>query len=362
MKNPVSVLGLALACLGPGATALEAAESKCRRASAEHLLWVHSGDWVGQRLVLGDVGAGALAVLELPGLIWSKVSHPGEGPLEFNKPLVIPSEGPGVLVAADSRIVRLDESLRPIKGYRLDAAVEGARDVGNFGVHVAFQDRALGFFYFQKAEDEYRQGISVLAVEPKIQLEMLREVSVTSNEFRSALLSLSSGTVLGERFYWLGMDAEAFILQVDAGKSKRLNLVPSAWRRAPTFPAGGGPSTVRADNALREKLSFPAGLYSQGKELFILHHGPEKTGKRWSLAAVDPEKPDTHRMLTLPTRSNWVTVVPGPEYWAILEQGPVLGPATQTTTSVLLVPSAWFSAPDSPLTKPGAEAACGARP
>lgn len=74
---------------------------------------------------------------------------------------------------------------------------------------------------------------------------------------------------------------------------------------------------------------------------------------RWQLAAVDPDHPERSRRLTLPTASPWITLVPGPKVWALLEQGPVDGamPSHQETTSVLLLPSAWFSAPASPLTR-----------
>ena len=338
-----------------------AAEGGCRRASAGHLLWVHTGEWEGQRLVLGDVGEGALALLDPADLSWSKVSHPGEGPLEFTKHGILPSVMPGVVVSALTRIVRLDGSLQPVKGYALAKAAAGAIEVILPAGVVSPDGSVVGVGVVLREVGESWQGVARLVLEPTLRMEPIRAIAGDANENNFYASLFNFGAVLNGRTYWLAMDSEAFVLEIEQSTSRRLELVPAAWRPVPKFPNGGF-GMMRADFAASEKLDFPAGLYSQGKELFILYHGSDKSGTRWSVAAVDPTKPDSHRPLTLPTRSNWVTMVPGPEYWAILEQGPVLGPATQTTTSVLLAPSAWFSSAQSPLMGPGAEEACRSKP
>jgi hypothetical protein len=355
---------VAISTVAGAESSSRAAGETCLRATASELRWVHSGEWEGRRLVLGDIGVGALAVLDLDGLRWSRVSHPGEGPLEFNKPIVFLSPGPGIVVSPNpERLVWLNESLQPQSGF--DFSRDLPTDLDGFTDALVLGRREILGIGWQEArpggETEPWVGLVHLALDPTPRLVRILPFEMASTEllYYSNVMS-RFGTVIGNRFYWLVMDAVPHVLEIDQGVAKRLDLVPAAWRKTPKL-ASGGPGALRANAAANEKLPFLSGLYSQGKELFLFHHEPGTPGPTWRLVAVDPAKPGSPRFLTLPSRATWVTVIPGPDYWAVLEQGPVLAPATQTTTSVLLVPAAWFSTPDSPLTRPDAALACVSR-
>jgi hypothetical protein len=334
-----------------------AAEESCRRASAQSLVWVHSGEWDGGRLVLGDTGAGELAVLDPATLAWTRKSFPGEGPLEFNKHVVLASEAPGVWISALTRVIQLDSTLKPVAGHSLATAAPGGEVILEKGLRLASGEFVGVAGVFREEASDSWQGIAAVKLRPQVRVEPLRKILADSNEFRFYASLFTYGASLGAKAYWLVMDSEASVLAIDGLQTRTLDLVPESWKAVPKIPAGGF-STIRADLAAMEKQAFPAGLYAMGRELLILHHLPTAQGPTWTLAAVEPDQPTKHRLLTLPTRAPWVTVIPGPDYWALLEQGPVLGPATQTTLSVLLIPAAWLRDPDSPLLRPDARKAC----
>lgn len=334
-----------------------AAEETCRRTSAQSLVWVHSGEWEAGRLILGDTGSGELAVLDPASLAWTRKSFPGEGPLEFNKHVVLASEAPGVWISALTRVVELDTTLRPVAGHALATAAPGGEVILEKGLRLASGEFVgVAGVYREEATDSW-QGIALVKLQPQVKVDPVRKVPSGDNEFRFYASLFNFGASLGSKAYWLVMDSEASVLAIDGLQTRPLDLVPKSWKAVPEIPAGGF-STLRADLAAMEKLAFPAGLYAMGRELFILYHLPTAQGPTWTLAAAEPDQPAKHRLLTLPTRAPWITLIPGPDYWALLEQGPVLGPATQTTLSVLLIPAAWFRDPGSPLLRPEAHGAC----
>lgn len=356
---------VALLAFLAGGQPLVAATSpeRCRRAASEHIRWVHSGVWSGSRLVLGDVGVGGLAVFDLANSQWTKVSYPGEGPLEFTKHEVVAGSGPEVLVSTlMGRLIQLDEALKPRRGFAL-RHLDKTRHTTMTAVVEVSEGKFLAIvsdgLLSPSTRSDLWTGIAIITIDPAVQVERLRAFPSNFDEHGVTQTRASHlGAVLRGRPYWLALESEAFVMEIEAGTFRRLDLLPPEWRKIPAFPRAGGAATLRADSAVIQKLSFPAGLLAQGTELFILYREASPRGASWKLAAVDPGKPSTRRILTLPTRSPWLTVVPGQEYWAILEQGPILGPGTQTTSSVLLVPSGWFTALDSPLTRAGAEEAC----
>jgi len=94
-----------------------------------------------------------------------------------------------------------------------------------------------------------------------------------------------------------------------------------------------------------EKESMPVGLYGWNDSLYILSRSPGTKGTRWVLTAVDPTRRQITGSLELPIKANHVTVVPGPQSWAIIEKGPVRGYGVQDIPRILFIPSAFLRAP-----------------
>jgi hypothetical protein len=90
-----------------------------------------------------------------------------------------------------------------------------------------------------------------------------------------------------------------------------------------------------------EDSVMPAGLYGWNGSLFLLYRIPEPKGTRWMIAKlvngqfIEPSR--------LPTRADNVTLIPGPEYWALLEKGPIQELGTQKLEQAILIPSQKFS-------------------
>jgi hypothetical protein len=88
-----------------------------------------------------------------------------------------------------------------------------------------------------------------------------------------------------------------------------------------------------------EQASMPVGLFGWRDSLYLLYRTPQGEGTRWTLYNIDPTGKIATHGVDLPIRANHVTVIPGPENWAFLEKGPVLGYGAQEISRLLLIPS-----------------------
>jgi|CXWL01.1.fsa_nt_gi hypothetical protein len=328
-----------------------AAPSACRRVPGAHLGWTHSGAFLGDRLVLADSTFGGLQILSSDSGSWSQFSNPGQGPLEFEKVLLV-GGGTELVVSKVESLVVLASDLRPTRSFDF-SKIGGEGRPGYFIQGVWNGEEGLGYLDVSAGGQGLETGVARVETSGDPTYQFIRLITRSSPEFSYYTSFPSFAAKLGDRLFWLTMATPAHVLEASREGGRKLDVVPAEWRVVPVIPAGGPGSTV-LDYARRERQSFLAGLFGQGKELFILHRSALSAGRvRWQLAAVDPDHPERTRRLTLPTQSPWITLVPGPTVWALLEQGPVDGqlPSHQTTTSVLLLPSAWFSAPVSPLTR-----------
>lgn len=333
------------------APALAAPALSCRRVPGAHLGWTHSGAFLGDRLVLADSTLGGLQILSTDSITWSQFSNPGQGPLEFEKVLVL-GGGNELVVSKVESLVVLASDLKPTHSVDF-SSLGGEGRPGFFFQGVWNGEEGLGYLDLLAGREVLETGVARVETGGRATYQFIRSIPRSSPEFSYYTSFPSFAAKLGDRLFWLAMATPAHVLEASREGGRKVDVVPDEWRVVPVIPAGGPGSTI-LDYARRERQSFLAGLYGQGPELFILHRSALPAGRvRWQLAAVDPDHPERTRRLTLPTDSPWITLVPGPTVWALLEQGPVDGqlPSHQTTTSVLLLPSSWFSAPVSPLTR-----------
>jgi hypothetical protein len=93
-----------------------------------------------------------------------------------------------------------------------------------------------------------------------------------------------------------------------------------------------------------ERSFMVSGIYGWEGRLYLLIRRPRRgvEASTWSLTRIDPETGATSGRIDLPTTAPHVTLIPGPESWAVLEKGRVQGFGQQDIPSLLLIPSSAF--------------------
>ena len=118
--------------------------------------------------------------------------------------------------------------------------------------------------------------------------------------------------------YALRVDDEPFIQRL-TGEGERLRVFPKWPGPLPSLP----PLVTSVDSgpwwAAVEEASFPAGLYAQGPHLYLLVRLAGTGGAKWDLHAIDPVAEVLLHRVRLPTRAVHVSLVPGPDHWALIE-------------------------------------------
>jgi hypothetical protein len=329
------------------------AQEGCRRFPAGYTAWSQSAAFVGDRLVLADTSLGGLRSLAVRTGVWATHLYPGQGPLDFERVLLL-GGGEGGVVSALERLVFLDAELRPTRGIELSllAGSEGTAALlqGTMGPGQS----VVGLLDVMSADGTFESGVAEVRLGEQRGYRYLRKVGREPGEFDFYAALTPFSARLGDRLFWLVMASPAHVLEATPEGGRKHDIVPSRWRQVPLFSSGGPGSTVQ-DYARRERQSFLAGLYALGKELYLLYRTPLPVGgASWQLAAVHPDQPTrSARILTLPTSAPWINLVAGPSEWAIIEKGSVTGqlPSEQRIESVLFLPNSWFTAPASPLTR-----------
>jgi hypothetical protein len=107
-----------------------------------------------------------------------------------------------------------------------------------------------------------------------------------------------------------------------------------------------GPSSTEARFKEIEQSRMISGLFGQGNMLYVLAREPNSTGgTQWLLFQVDPDKGKLLGEVRLPTTSPHLVVVPGLDYWYLIERGTVRGWGLQVNDTVVRVPVDWITNP-----------------
>ena len=149
---------------------------------------------------------------------------------------------------------------------------------------------------------------------------------------------------LGADFFFLLMGKEVHLYrQGKEGLPRDLGPLPKDFRSAPDFKTPmSGPSSAKARFEEIETLSIPAGIYSQGGELYLLARNPGRDNKtQWNLHRLDTNTGRVTGSVRLPTSSSHVTLVPSPDAWYVFERGRIIGPnQRQAITRMLSINAA----------------------
>jgi hypothetical protein len=364
----VPVLGLLGATLltcaaGVGRNNAGGAESQapdgCVRVPLDpHPTWAFDGGWLpeGGALVLTDVGAGILRLYDRAGQSLRTVARPGHGPLEFNRPSKIWPISGGFLLGNGSRYLWLDEELTPIRSYDLETVpVAPSGTVRALFDWAASEDRIFTAGDVLLPNGSWKRGLLSMPVSDATIYHMVREIPVSSRqEFDHYLMGYQLVAALGGQGYFLTFSDPPAILEIDSANSVRiLSSFPGGFETLPALPLHGGFASAEIRYRAYESARLPVGLYGWGGRLYVLTRAPASAsgppGTRWSLTKIDPRTDRIVGSVVLPTRAAHLSLVPGPESWAVLEKGRVERYGVQPIPSLLLIPAAWIEGESTPL-------------
>ena len=129
-------------------------------------------------------------------------------------------------------------------------------------------------------------------------------------------------------------------------KRRPLRAFPAGLDKLPPFPVG-----LMADEAALQSAAniratpTPVGLYVQGRYLYLATREPAPlAATTWRLHRIDPVADKLLGSLTLPTTAADLLVLPGDEYWALIEKGPYRAGFVHDTLGMVLIPAATIQA------------------
>lgn len=128
-----------------------------------------------------------------------------------------------------------------------------------------------------------------------------------------------------------------------------LPAFPNDFRSIPDLTTkNSGPASVAERFEKIEGSRMAAGLFGQGKYLYLLTRqpDPEGNGTEWLLHKIDPNVPHPLDAVRLPTHASHLSVVVGPDYWHFFERGHVRAWGEQDIEKVIRVPATWITNPE----------------
>lgn len=122
-----------------------------------------------------------------------------------------------------------------------------------------------------------------------------------------------------------------------------LTSFPEGFDVAPLLPKYSVPPELPGVMQVVERAKMPTGLYAWQQALFVLTRQPGGDGHTiWELTKIDPANDGVVGTISLPVNANHLTVIPGPDYWAFVEKGPVRALLNQEILGLFFIPSSKF--------------------
>lgn len=315
--------------------------------------WSVSGAWSqdGERLLLVDAFRSQILEYRKDGSLVRGHEVPLGGTTIFSRPSTLKARDDGFLVEQeDAAFVFLGPDLGAQREEDLLAETLRAplRIVSIFSWTLLGQegDQLLALGDVQLENAETRTGFLRVPLDDPSRAELLFELG-DGDAVDYYLLGHQYMATLGGKAYLVEMTRSPSIVEVGSeGQVRRLDAFPEGYRLRPYLPSQGGLDQIPALFAAVERSRMVAGLYAWEGHLYLLTREPGVDGCRWTLLEIDPTRETIVESFTLPTRAPHLTVVPGPESWALLERGRVTGFGQQEVPGLLLVPSDRFRKED----------------
>jgi hypothetical protein len=172
-------------------------------------------------------------------------------------------------------------------------------------------------------------------------------------------------------FYLLGLsyfaanDDGLFYVRMIRGEEPSIKWVQpnGSIKDVLAFPSGFGDTRPlkkegEASNAARmfemvASRAMPYGLFGQGHYLYLLTRQPmlgQET--QWLIHRIDPLRQELAGVVRLPTTAEHLSVAVGKDEWYFVERGSVRAWGNQDINTMLQIPQAWITLPDTSPLKP----------
>lgn len=349
------IAGLLLA-LGGLASSAMAAEDCVRRPVGLTPVWLPAAAWgmEGDLLLAADVAGGRILRFGPTGEYLGDLSRPGSEATSFTKPTSLQAVSDGFLLR--DRVFRwllLDSRGVPAK----EVAAGDARKLNiTASVLIAGELHGLGTTTEGGRKPEFRflrvklEPLSVLEVGETIDAEA-REMDF--HGLLGSTIAEAGGEPFALRFTELPRIERLW-------PQRALKSFPQGFSSLPALPQPGGPGEAqrRRFQAL-EKARMPVALLGQAGALFVITREPDGAGRtRWLAHRIDLQLDRLAAPVRLPTHAAHLLIAPGPRHWAILEESSLTAEGFNTLEAVVLVPTSWLTASDSPLKDLERESQC----
>lgn len=369
MNRILSILLLVLS-VALGGFVAEASAQSCRSLSlTPEPYWVFSGAWSadGSSILLLDVARKSLLSYPVDGGPAAVVMGTGEADdsPENQLSLIQGDAGGFVLEGPNGYLQRLGPGLETVEelGWTLDEASRepGLKSLDSWAVSG---DDILLYGDYRHFSGTWLSVFAKASLDDPDDLEILEWLPARHPARRFYLNAQQYLTTLNGKGYFLLQDDPVSVWEVDllqegTDSLRRLEgILPSQLSHRVDLPAPQGVDSVPKLYAAQKQVRSITALFGQGDHLYLLGREPDGSETRWSLTVVDPTSDRVVRTLYLPSRAPHLIVLPGPRYWAVVEKGDVEAFGTQQVMGARLLPSEWFSQPDSILTKPNATPIC----
>lgn len=302
--------------------------------------WTFAGAPEGKNLLLLDVLKGEILKFSAQGKLLQRISDRG-----FEVPAHMQRAGRDTIwvEGEDGRLVVLNNQLQP-QGKPIDLTNQVKSPLGaliSVLLWVPLDDsNILVAGDLQRGKSATGAILRVPLAEPS-KFQVLWEIGVETPAHRSLLVGLPLLAAVNGQPFFLEVGAVPRIVKPD-GRVLRIVRVTSAGRQTlspPEFPARFSMDTTAALFKELERTPYPAGIYGSNGFLYVLMRTPTAEGTLWTLLKIDPRTEDVVWNREIESSANHLFAVPGNDYWAFVEKGPVKGPGNQQVTGFLRVPA-----------------------
>lgn len=308
--------------------------------------WAISGAWApGDSIIIIDSLHSHVLRFSPRGEPLKPIVSPGKGAKAFPKPSIIHplAQGGYLLEDEDGHLLKMDQSLRPLKSF--DLLKYGSGRKGSIRSVYNWAPFGSDVLTFSDVEDKGAWFSAFLRVPlgNPANFEILRRIEIQDPTRNFYLFGNSYVTTLADKGYFLVMDETPFLVEAAKGAPpRRMAALQGLLSRRPDLPENKGIGSVRSLFQALEDSAMPVGLYGWNNFLYVLMRRPKDStdGTEWSLTKIDPRADKVVSNGQIDTDASHLTVIPGPKNWAFLEKGSVEGLGKQEILGVLLVPTA----------------------
>jgi hypothetical protein len=307
--------------------------------------WTYSGVWSNNSLLLVDVMRSSIMIYNYEG-VFQRHLPAISGGHSFSEPSTLKAAGGRYwLEDEDGKFLSLDARLKFL-GPPLDLKMKAIGPQGSIRAVLQWipsEDHLLVFGDLYK-DNEVASAFLWVPIENPGRFEILGTIDIEDPARTFYTVGLPLLAVVNGEPWYLVMDEVTYL----AGPGRRFKFtIPGKvgredLRRTELTKDRSLYATQTVFRQLEEARLLP-GIYGWHGALFLLARSPMERGRStWSMMKLDPRSGSIRWHRLIDSTANHLIVVPGEQYWAFIEKGPVHSPGVQPVNSFLRVPATTF--------------------